>query len=65
MAWGGLQDEDTESPWMKLLISEDRARINKRLEIELNNIPSFSGMVPMDGSNYYVSLNRVGTKACP
>lgn len=65
MAWGGLQDDNTDSPWMQLLTSEDRARITKRLELELNNIPTFSGYVPMDGSNFYVSLNRIGTKACP
>jgi hypothetical protein len=69
MAWGGLnEDENSDSPWMdpNILTDEDRARIVKRLDIELNNLPGFSGYVPSGGgSSYYVSLTRVGTKACP
>lgn len=67
MAWGGMQDEDSDSPWMdpNILTDEDRARIIKRLDIELNNLPGFSGNVQSGGSNYFISLTRIGTKACP
>lgn len=66
MAWGGLQDADSNSPWMdpNILGDEDRARIIKRLVIELNNLPGFSGYVPSGGQNIYISLTKVGTKAC-
>jgi hypothetical protein len=63
MAWGGLQNNDSDSPWMdpNILTNEDRARITKRLDIELNNIPGYSGYV----NGYFINLTRVGTKSCP
>lgn len=63
MAWGGLQNSDPDSPWMdpNILTDEDRARITKRLDVELNNLPGFSGYV----NGYFINLTRVGTKSCP
>ncbi|NOT49739.1 MAG: hypothetical protein HOP10_00505 [Chitinophagaceae bacterium] len=63
MAWGGLQDLDSNSPWNdpNILTGEDRERITKRLDIELNNLPGFTGYV----NGYYINLTRQGTKACP
>lgn len=69
MSWGSLQDDDDgDSPWRELA-PVDRARITKRLEIELNNLTGFSGTVydraPGSQLSFPVSLTRVGTKACP
>jgi len=65
MAWGGLRDDDLSSHWMTLLSNEDRARILVKNNIELNNLPGFSGNYYIDGVPYYVSLTRIGTKTCP
>lgn len=64
LAWGGLQDSDPNSPWSQLSDS-DKARIIARNNVELNNLPSFSGNIDVDGALHYVSLTRVCTKTCP
>jgi len=43
------------------LTDEDRARITKRLDIELNNLGNFSGTY----GGYYLNIPQIGTKACP
>lgn len=64
LAWGGLQDNDPNSPWSELPDFE-RARIIARNSVELNNLSSFSGNIDVDGVLHYVSLTRIGTKTCP
>jgi hypothetical protein len=65
LAWGGLQDNSPDSPWMELDI-EDQLRIMKVIEIEQNNLPGFSGTINVPGQgNYFISVIRRGTKTCP
>ena len=65
MSWGGLnEDQSPTSAWMDPslgLTDEDRARITKRLDIELNNLGNFSGTY----GGYYLNIPQIGTKACP
>jgi hypothetical protein len=65
MAWGGLnEDQSSTSAWMDPdigLTDEDRARITKRLDIELNNLGNFSGSY----GGYHHDITQEGTKACP
>jgi hypothetical protein len=62
MAWGGLIDDPTNPP--SSLTEADVARIIKRLDIELNDIPQFNGNVIINGNNYTVNITRAGIKAC-
>lgn len=62
MAWAGLEDSNPDSPWMDMnnLTEEDRIRITKRNDIELNNLGNYTGTI----NGYFISLNQAGTKAC-
>lgn len=64
MAWAGLHDTTSGSAWMNLPV-EDQLRIGKRNEVELNNLPGFSGNIPVGPNTYYISVTRIGTKKCP
>jgi hypothetical protein len=67
MSWGGLDDTDPNSLWMdpNELTDADRARIEKRLEIEKNNLGSFVGTYnsPAYGS-HALNLTQQAPKAC-